>query len=626
MLLYIYISIAVIVLLFFIIYSFYIQKQIAKLKYQAQINIPNSQQAYSLDITQGQIATQDLAMMKELQKKHETHVHKLENELDNMSLYKQQNNLNLTQTQSPNDLKVRAKSDLKNISNEMMVTNAQIVKMENKIESLPLFAQADALDKIQTTVHYVKNENVKETNTLKDVNQTILRNLSKTQDAKNTYDSILGYYSKKSDLDSYSSYLDKTLAKFSKVHDDIITINRVQNKYTTSQELRDLKDMVMKNDQDIKSIYAPKTNLKNLVDAKYIQSDIVPMNMMSGYAMRSDISSISYKNYKKAIAELDEKINKMNTIVRGLPNEYGTVNEAKDIMKLIERVNKESIRAQEKINYIMANYVKNTTFDQGLQTIDGAHKVSKKTIQNLQIQLDKLKDVMSRVPENYIKQADAVLHYSPQNKTNEMIRKMNAFPNLSVLNSLKVQYDPIFSKVTDIKDLQTQVDKFGNIDATFASLSDFKELTDFMDKKAKEKAAYDLAHAHDPYTQKGEVSYVLNGPDPKNVVAKDAGGWQNGWKYLLSDFDNWPAGVAMSYWGASWYKVLYPKPFYGPPTKITAKCVSYPAAKITINPLDTAGTTASKSTKGFIIYAEVGMPLADLQNTQTFSWSATGPR
>ena len=618
------IVLAIFAICFVVVYSFSVQKKMKRIQYDLhdKLKIHNSQNGYTLDVLQGDIGTSAIASSKELEKQHESNMYQISNRLDNNVM---QNTI-LKQLPKHNiHSKERPKSVLRDMTGDMMKAEAQIIKIQNKIESLPLYAQADAIDKMNKTIDHVKTENAIETRELQDINQVILRNQSHTHDVKVTHDSLLSHYSTKSKLDAYSAYLDGTLAKFENLHNDVLTKNKFA-KYANLKEMSDLKDLVSKNESDLEKTYSLKTKLKNLVDAKSIQSDIVTMNAMNGYALRTDISSVSYTNYKKTMAELDAKINKMNQTVRSLPNEYSTVNETKDIMKLIQTIQKESIKAQEKINIVMAKYVKNTAFDQGLAALDGKEKVSKKTIQSLQVQLDGLKEKLSKFPESYIKQADAVVKYSLQKDTNTLIRKMNLFPDLSALNSMQVQYTPLFAKADSIKDLQLQVDKFGNIDATFASLSDFRDLADFIDKKTKDKAAYELAHAHDLYTQKGEVSYTLRGGDPKAVVAADAGGWQNGWKYLVSDFDNWPANVPMSYYGWSWYKVLYPKPFSDPATKITAKCVSYPSAKITINRIDHVGTSGPKSTKGFLIYAEVDLSDADLYKTQTFAWSATGPR
>ena len=121
-------------------------------------------------------------------------------------------------------------------------------------------------------------------------------------------------------------------------------------------------------------------------------------------------------------------------------------------------------------------------------------------------------------------------------------------------------------------------------------------------------------------SQSGPVSYVLNGNDPKMVVADQAGGWKNGWSYLESDFDkNWPSNVPMSYWSTSWFKVDYPKQFSGPPTSVFAKCTSTPSGIVSIS--------HNTSLKSFLIYFDVSGILSgsQLAATQTFQWEATGP-
>ena len=127
-------------------------------------------------------------------------------------------------------------------------------------------------------------------------------------------------------------------------------------------------------------------------------------------------------------------------------------------------------------------------------------------------------------------------------------------------------------------------------------------------------------------TQKGTVSYVLNGADPKNVVAEAAGGWQNGWNYLKSDFENhWPADVPMSYWGWSWYKVNFPIPFSGPPTSVYVKCTSLPQARVMTF---TDGINYARFPRSFLIYTDVSGIIQgnQLSAKQTFEWVATGPK
>jgi hypothetical protein len=395
--------------------------------------------------------------------------------------------------------------------------------------------------------------------------------------------------------------------------------------------------------------------------------------------------------------------------------------------------------AEARYRNITKNFVPKSRFDTANMEIRGMEAMAKDTLDNLNATMASVKKTMDQVPNKYIAKANAKKTLSPFEETNKITNFVDSFPDQKMLNTTKTDSDLLYSKPQIFTNFQIALD---NANSATLSLGTKKELADLVkmyDKKHAEQMAYIKAHAHDPITQSGQVSfhlngpyptfrvdkfdemvpfyqtsywsdsyykvlyptpfngaptnvsvkcvsdanvsvnlaftdkpdgfvmytnatfngaalkqtqlfswtatgprvknykpiamltqtgkvsYVLNGADPKNVVAEAAGGWQNGWKYLKEDFENhWPSNVPMSYWSWSWYKVDFPRAFSGPPTNVYVKCTSLPQARVTTF---TDGTNFGRYPRAFLIYTDLDGILsgAGLAAEQTFEWTATGP-
>lgn len=635
MLLVIYlICIVILVVIAFYCYFLFMKNRLdAKVNWNVYNTIQKTNQsnksAYTLDQIQQGNSEEDKRIINKYQKQEKKHVVNMEKKLTDLEYTQSEDFKKIAQSipKNPKDFNY----DLQDMSSEIDLISSQVNNLETIVAASPLEQQVLEIMSLKNQVNDIGDLNKRNKENLKDFIDVIVDH------SKHVHDSIKGI--KRSEYvfpEEFNDFKQHVEGMF--VHRNDPRLHRLLDEPTLHAKYQEKSTIDINPSPDYDKNYIRKATLSS----KYVEKN----DARQDYMAKSSLENLTKPNDLMNLVKINDAETQKRASIEAMMHQeeimkhategYGTKNDVKNLERLVKMLEKEVVTVTQKCTSIVDNYVTKATFD----TFSRKNGTSQDTLDGIKQKLLILSTTVDQAKDKYIKKADAMQTYTLLTITQNLITKMkNLSFDTSILNAFKTFLNKLYVLPNSIADLQQQINKFGNL-SIYAPKQDLKDLESLYIKRLKEKKdaeeAYRKAHEHDPYTQSGEVSFVLDvyyslftPALQANGISDNTGIWDTQW------VQKWPAFVPLSYWGTTWYRINYNKPFYKNPTFVGVQCISNPSLS---NKLEIVHTD---NPIGFLLVvkftgSDFGIPDNDLFSTsrgrgaiaakQTFGWIAKGQK